>query len=87
MTAAKARARLRAAGCRYTLRAVASKVREGRVVSTSRAAGSRTSATVVVKVSRGRHAARVRAASVVDPAALYARVNDRLTAAQEAATR
>ena len=87
MTAAKARARLRAAGCRYTVRAVASKVREGRVVSTSKGAGSRTSSTIVVKVSRGRHAARVRAASVADPAALYARVNDRLTAAQEAAAR
>jgi hypothetical protein len=87
MTAAKARARLRTAGCRYTLRAVASKVREGRVISTSKAAGSRTSSTIVVKVSRGHHAARVRAASVVDPVALYARVNNRLTAAQEAGAR
>jgi hypothetical protein len=87
MTAARARAKLKTAGCEYTLKAVTSKTREGRVVSVSKPSGSKTSATLVVKVSRGSHRARARAAAVVDRAAIYAATSERLIAAQEAASR
>jgi PASTA domain-containing protein len=86
MKTGRARARLKAAGCRYTVRPVTSKGREGRVVSTSKRAGVKTSAMVVVKVSRGRARTRARIASV-DAGAVYAATSDRLIAARESGTR
>jgi len=86
LTATRAKKKLATAGCRVTLRVVSSKVREGRVVSTSPKAGSKTSKSIVVTVSRGRHAHRAAARSArVDAGALYAAANRRLAAAAVAA--
>jgi hypothetical protein len=52
LTAAKARRRLRSAGCRYRVVRVRSRIAAGRVVATRPRAGRRTSRTVV-RVSRG----------------------------------
>jgi hypothetical protein len=87
MTAARARAKLRAAGCKYTIKTVTSRTREGRVVSVSKPAGAKTSATLVVKVSRGSRRARGRTAAAMDRTAIYAAVSERLVAAQEAGSR
>jgi PASTA domain-containing protein len=87
MPANRARAKLKAAGCRYTIKAVTSKTREGRVVSLSRQAGTKTTATIVVKVSRGAHRAHARAAGAVDPAAIYTATSARLTAAEQSGSR
>jgi PASTA domain-containing protein len=48
-----ARRRLRNAGCRYRIVRVRSRLGAGRVVSTTPAAGRRTTRTVVIRVSRG----------------------------------
>ena len=50
----KARRRVRAAGCRYRVVRVRSRVRAGRVVSTRPKAGRHTTSKVVIRVSRGR---------------------------------
>jgi hypothetical protein len=66
LTAARARTRLRAAGCTVadgTRRAYSAKVRRGRVVRTSVRAGARTKGSVRIIVSQGRRARRARASS------------------------
>jgi hypothetical protein len=56
MRASKARRRMRAAGCRYRVVRVRSRIRSGRVVSTRPTAGRLTTKRVVIRVSRGRRA-------------------------------
>ena len=54
MTAARAKARLRAAGCRVgKTRTISSSVRRGRVAATSVRVGARTTKPVDLRVSRG----------------------------------
>jgi hypothetical protein len=54
LRAAKARRRMRAAGCRFRVVRVRSRVRAGRVLSTRPKAGRHTKKRVVIRVSRGR---------------------------------
>ena len=71
LRAAKARRRMRTAGCRSRVVRVRSRMRAGRVVSTRPKAGRRTTKRVVIRVSRGRAratSAQVSAFSAVERA-------------------
>jgi hypothetical protein len=71
LRAAKARRRMRAAGCRSRVVRVRSRIHAGRVVSTRPKAGRRTTKRVVIRVSRGRAratSAQVSAFSAVERA-------------------
>jgi hypothetical protein len=74
MRAAKARRRLRRAGCRYRIVRVRSRRPAGQVISSWPRAGWRTSGTVRIRISRGR-ARRAVAASTLDLAAVERRLS------------
>jgi hypothetical protein len=82
LTLARARARLRHAGCRYRISYVRRGAKPGRVSSTYPRPGTRTRATVVVRVVRARTRATAAAASTMS----YAALEDALSSARRQAS-